>query len=137
MKANIASLAVLLVILAILIYDSPHVEWTATRIVGAVIACISLPLLVTARIQLGSSFSVRAKARKLVTTGLYSRFRNPVYLFSALFLAGLSMFVSVWGPLVVAAILVPLQAYRARQEARVLEQAFGDEYRRYREKTWF
>jgi protein-S-isoprenylcysteine O-methyltransferase Ste14 len=72
-----------------------------------------------------------------VTTGLYSRFRNPVYLFSGLFLAGLSMFVSVWGPLFIAAVLVPLQVYRGRLEERVLEQAFGDEYRRYREKTWF
>jgi len=29
-----------------------------------------------ARVQLGASFSVRAKAKKLVTTGVYSRIRN-------------------------------------------------------------
>lgn len=137
MKGNIFTLAVLLFVLVILIHDPPQVDWTATKIVGAVIAGISLPLFVLARIQLGSSFSVRPKARRLVTTGLYARFRNPVYLFSALFLAGLSMFVSVWGPLVVAAVLIPVQLLRARLEAQVLGRAFGDEYRRYREKTWF
>jgi len=29
------------------------------------------------------------------------------------------------------------QTIRARREARVLEAAFGDEYREYRRKTWF
>jgi protein-S-isoprenylcysteine O-methyltransferase Ste14 len=137
MKWNIVSLAILLVLIAIFIHDPPHVDWTATKIVGAVIAGVSLVLFVVARIQLGSSFSALPKAKRLVTKGLYSRIRNPVYLFSGTFLAGLSMFRSVWGPLFVAAVLVPVQLYRARLEAQVLERAFGDEYRRYREKTWF
>lgn len=34
-------------------------------------------------------------------------------------------------------VLVPLQYVRARREARVLEQKFGDEYRVYCKKTWF
>jgi len=29
------------------------------------------------------------------------------------------------------------QMVRARREARVLEAAFGDDYRAYRRKTWF
>ena len=137
MRSNIISLAVLLFVLVLVIHDPSHVDWTTTKVIGAVIAAISLPLFVVARVQLGSSFSVRPNARRLVTTGLYSRFRNPVYLFSTLFLAGLSMFASAWGPVIVAAILVPLQLYRSRLEAEVLEEAFGEEYRRYREKTWF
>jgi protein-S-isoprenylcysteine O-methyltransferase Ste14 len=37
-------------------------------------------------------------------------------------------------------LLVPvliLQIIRARAESRVLEEHFGDEYRRYRASTWF
>jgi protein-S-isoprenylcysteine O-methyltransferase Ste14 len=34
-------------------------------------------------------------------------------------------------------VLVAIQVVRARQEAKVLEARFGDEYREYREKTWF
>jgi protein-S-isoprenylcysteine O-methyltransferase Ste14 len=30
-----------------------------------------------------------------------------------------------------------MQIFRAKNEARVLENAFGDEYREYRRKTWF
>jgi protein-S-isoprenylcysteine O-methyltransferase Ste14 len=68
---------------------------------------------------------------------VYSRIRNPIYLFSGLLLAGLSLFAAVWGPLVLAAVLIPVQLYRTRREEQVLARAFGEEYRRYREKTWF
>jgi len=50
---------------------------------------------------------------------------------------GLSLFFSVWGPLLVAVVIVPLQVYRSRKEEQVLASAFGEEYRRYRSKTWF
>jgi protein-S-isoprenylcysteine O-methyltransferase Ste14 len=90
-----------------------------------------------ARWQLGSSFSVRAKASRLVTAGLYSRIRNPIYLFGGLMLVGLSLFFSVWGPLAVVLVIVPLQVVRARREERVLAEAFGEEYERYKSTTWF
>ena len=35
------------------------------------------------------------------------------------------------------AAVVGIQTIRARREARVLEEAFGDSYREYRRKTWF
>ena len=38
---------------------------------------------------------------------------------------------------IVLAIVVIIQAIRARREARVLEAAFGDAYRQYRSQTWF
>jgi protein-S-isoprenylcysteine O-methyltransferase Ste14 len=34
-------------------------------------------------------------------------------------------------------LLIPLQVWRARNEARVLEEKFGEEYREYRRRTWF
>ena len=33
--------------------------------------------------------------------------------------------------------LVALQSLQARREARVLERAFGDAYRDYRQRTWW
>jgi protein-S-isoprenylcysteine O-methyltransferase Ste14 len=101
-------------------------------------AVVSFTLWMFARIQLGRSFSVRAEAKALVTTGLYSKFRHPVYLFGELAFAGLFL---AWGKpipaLVYFALFIPTQIVRARKEERVLEQAFGDEYRRYRARTWF
>jgi protein-S-isoprenylcysteine O-methyltransferase Ste14 len=136
-KSNLLTLAVIIVIVASLLVYAPEVDWTTEKVIGAVIAGISFPLFVLARWQLGSSFSVKAKASRLVTTGLYSRIRNPIYLFGGLFIVGLSLFVSVWGPLVVALVIVPMQVVRARREERVLAAAFGEEYELYKSKTWF
>jgi len=136
-KSNLLTLAVIIVTVASLLVYAPEVDWSAEKVIGAVIAGISFPSFVLARWQLGSSFSVKAKASRLVTTGLYSRIRNPIYLFGGLFIGGLSLFLSPWGPLVVALVIVPMQVMRARREERVLAEAFGQEYERYKSKTWF
>jgi protein-S-isoprenylcysteine O-methyltransferase Ste14 len=136
-KSNLLTLAVIVVIVASLLVYAPEVDWSTAKVIGAVIAGISFPLFALARWQLGSSFSVKAKASRLVTTGLYSRIRNPIYLFGGLFIVGLSLFLSPWGPLAVALVIVPLQVVRARREERVLAEAFGEEYERYKSKTWF
>jgi protein-S-isoprenylcysteine O-methyltransferase Ste14 len=137
MRSNLLTLGIAILMIAMLLALTPDMVWSTARIVGAVIVGVSFPLFVLARWQLGSSFSIKAKAGALVTTGLYSRIRNPIYLFGGLVVVGLSLFVAVWGPLVVAAVILPLQIYRARKEEQVLASAFGDEYRRYKSKTWF
>jgi protein-S-isoprenylcysteine O-methyltransferase Ste14 len=136
-KSNLLTLAVIIVIVASLLVYAPEVDWSTAKVIGAVLVGISFPLFVLARWQLGSSFSVKAKANRLVTTGLYSRLRNPIYLFGGLFIVGLSLFLSPWGPLVVALVIVPMQVMRARREERVLAEAFGEEYERYKSNTWF
>jgi protein-S-isoprenylcysteine O-methyltransferase Ste14 len=137
MKANMITLAVVLVAVGLLVLHAREVEWNAARILGGTIAAVFLPLFVLAKIQLGASFSIGAKAQKLVTTGLYARIRNPIYFFGGLVIVGLSLFLSSWGPLAVVLVIVPLQKIRARNEAQVLTEAFGEEYLRYRSKTWF
>lgn len=112
-------------------------SWDAARIAGLVLALVAGSLLLTARIQLGNAVSFGAEAHKLITTGLYSKFRNPVYFFGVLTIAGLGLYTHSWPLLAAAVIVTPLQFVRARNEAKVLEQTFGDEYRAYRAKTWF
>jgi protein-S-isoprenylcysteine O-methyltransferase Ste14 len=137
MKLNLITLAMLIVAVVWACLYAPSVEWNAVKIVGAAIAGVSLVLLIVARLQLGAAFSVRAKAKKLVTTGIYSRIRNPIYVFGELLLIGASMLVERWEILLLVAVLVPLQMVRARREARVLAAAFGEEYARYKAGTWF
>lgn len=104
---------------------------------GGVLLLIGLPLLVLARRQLGSAFSVTPQARGLVTTGLYSRIPHPMYVFLDLALLGvIIMFREVW-LLIAWAGLVAAQTLQARREAKVLEGAFGDAYRDYRKRTWW
>ncbi len=137
MKLNLITLAVLIVGAILMGVRVRGMEWDGVRVAGASIAGVSMALLVVARLQLGAAFSVRAKAKKLVTTGIYSRIRNPIYVSGALFLVGLSMLLERWEVLLLFAALVPIQVVRARKEARVLAAAFGEEYERYRAGTWF
>ena len=111
--------------------------WTPLRIAGLAIVVVALPLFVLARIQLGRAFSIRAKATTLVTTGLYSRIRNPIYVFGGLTVAGFFLWAGKPVFLLVFLILIPLQLRRIHNEEKVLEQQFGAAYLEYKQKTWF
>lgn len=137
MKANLITLLVVIVALAFGIAEFWHQPWTPMRVAGAVIGVPSLALLILARLQLGGSFSVRAKAQALVTHGLYSRIRNPIYVFGGLAIMGIFLFLGLPRYLWVFVVLIPLQIYRARKEEQVLAAKFGDEYREYKARTWF
>ena len=137
MKANVITLVVIVGMTVWLAAHVGSVAWTPVKVVGGVMAAAGVVLLIVARLQLGAAFSVRAKAKTLVTTGLYSRIRNPIYVFSAMFLVGLVIVSERWVLLLPIALLIPMQVVRARKEERVLSAAFGEEYERYRAGTWF
>jgi protein-S-isoprenylcysteine O-methyltransferase Ste14 len=107
------------------------------RWLGLLLCVLGWAGVCLARYTLGRSFSIRPKATALVTTGIYSRIRNPVYIFGEILLAGVAII--LWSPYLVVMMiaLIPIQVLRARTEARVLEEKFGEEYRAYRRRTWF
>jgi protein-S-isoprenylcysteine O-methyltransferase Ste14 len=111
--------------------------WNAARLAGFCMAFPAAVLLFTVRWQLGKSFSVTPQARELITWGLYSKIRNPIYVFSALLLLGVLIALQYRYAFLLLLVLVPIQIARARQEAKVLEARFGEEYRTYRNGTWF
>jgi protein-S-isoprenylcysteine O-methyltransferase Ste14 len=123
-----------LALLVVAVWKRPH---STVLMAAVVVAAVAFPLWILARVQLGTAFSFRAKADHLVTTGLYSRIRHPVYLFGSI--AGLAsvLALQVWWILGVALLLEPLTIVRAIREERVLASAFGDEYASYRTRTWF
>ncbi len=126
------ALVLLVWILAVL-----NTPWNTQRYVGTVLVILGAMFIVIARYQLGKSFSITPQARQLVTQGIYSKIRNPIYVFGSVLFAGLILVLqrpSLW---ILLAVVVIAQTLRARKEARVLEAAFGDAYREYRRKTWF
>jgi protein-S-isoprenylcysteine O-methyltransferase Ste14 len=137
MKANVITFVAIVALAVWLAMHASSVQWTPVKIGGAVIAAVGLVLLLLARLQLGRSFAVKAKAKKLVTTGLYSRIRNPIYVFSAMFLSGIAIATGHPVLLFFLLVLVPVQIIRARKEEQVLTEAFGEEYVRYKAGTWF
>lgn len=125
--------AVLLVAAFVLMQGQP---WTAMRVAGVALMVPGFVLWGIAHVELGDSFSVRAEARQLVTRGLYSRFRSPIYLFGGIGIAGFILAIERPWFLLLFLVMIPLQIVRSRREARVLEEKFGDEYREYARHTW-
>jgi protein-S-isoprenylcysteine O-methyltransferase Ste14 len=119
-----------------IVFSRPEV-WDLQRYVGSALLLAGIAGIATARFQLGRSFSLRPEARELVTQGIYSKIRNPIYVFGVVMLAGITL--ALHRPMLwlLLPVVVIMQTVRARREAQVLEAAFGDAYREYRRKTWF
>jgi protein-S-isoprenylcysteine O-methyltransferase Ste14 len=132
----LVTIAPLIAIFGLLLYSGQSLPLTPTRTVGYILLITGIVVLTIARFNLGNSFSVQPKARELVTSGIYSKFRHPVYVFSGVALAGAALVAD--RPLLLV-LLIPLafmQIRRARKEEAVLHAAFGKRYEEYRRNTW-
>ena len=123
--------------IGVVLFELRPAVWSVINIAGVGLTMPAFALWATARLQLGDSFSVSAQARNLVTHGLYSKIRNPVYVFGTLFIVGVALAINRPLLLLVLPVILPMQVIRARAEAKVLEAKFGDAYREYRSHTWF
>jgi len=131
------ALQLIAVILFVWVLARLRTPWNAQRYAGTVLVILGITFILIARYQLGKSFSITPQAHKLVTTGIYSKIRNPIYVFGTVLFAGLILILQrplLW---VLLGVVIVAQMLRARKEAAVLESAFGDAYREYRRKTWF
>jgi protein-S-isoprenylcysteine O-methyltransferase Ste14 len=135
-RIRIAALILLLCLFAYLFWTHPPQPWTWMQTLGLCMMLVGFPLWLLAHIQLGASFGVAARARVLVTRGLYAKIRSPIYVFGAIGIAGAILFKARPLLLLVFVVLIPLQIVRTRKEARVLEAKFGEEYRNYARRTW-
>jgi protein-S-isoprenylcysteine O-methyltransferase Ste14 len=139
MQALKSALLLLFMILVLMVafMASRELPWTPMRIAGAIIAIPAFILWFIARVQLGKSFSITPQAKELVTHGLYSKIRNPVYFFGLLFIAGLFLYIGRPWLLLLFVLLIPLQLFRIKKEEKVLQEKFGETYLEYKKSTWF
>jgi protein-S-isoprenylcysteine O-methyltransferase Ste14 len=137
-KQNLISILQVVVVCYVLWYlFTFRRPWDWRRELGTALLLIGIIGIGVARFQLGRSFSIRPEAHRLVTNGIYSKVRNPIYAFGTISISGFVLIIhKPVGWLFVIAVII-LQTIRAHREARVLEAAFGDAYREYRRKTWF
>ncbi|MEW6298155.1 MAG: isoprenylcysteine carboxylmethyltransferase family protein [Thermodesulfobacteriota bacterium] len=109
------------------------------RYLGLASLTVGAGIRVAGMIQLGDLFSgfvAVQKAHRLITTGCYRWVRHPIYTGSLLALGGLflvfrSQLIVLFLPLYTAGTL-----WRIADEERLLAEAFGQEYERYRARTW-
>src|SRR6266496_2371539 len=126
---NIALTLIVGLALFSIVWSHRSNSWTPVQIVGLSLMVMGFVFWTLARFQLGNSLTVSAQARQLVTRGLYSKIRNPIYVFGSILIAGLILLLGrpMW--LLVFAVIIPLQLWRAGKESQVLETEFGEAYR--------
>lgn len=131
---DIAVFAIYLAFFAFGVLTSPH---NPLSIVSLILSGVCAILWFVARLQLGDAFTVGAEARHLVTRGLYSKIRHPIYLFGTSAFLFVVLALQGWPALLIWAIVILIQVFRVRREERVLADTFGEEYAVYRRGTWF
>jgi len=60
-----------------------------------------------------------------------------MYVFSALLIFGFLLALQKPALFLLLAIVIPMQIIRARKEAQILEDKFGETYLQYKQSTWF
>jgi protein-S-isoprenylcysteine O-methyltransferase Ste14 len=115
------------------------IDGNAVRWPGAALFALGGALRLWPVYVLGDRFSglvAIQPGHQLVTTGIYSRIRNPSYLGLLINSLGWSLaFRSGIGVLMTATLIPPLVA-RMRAEERLLTSEFGAEYETFRARTW-
>ncbi|MBP1636755.1 MAG: Phospholipid methyltransferase [Acidobacteria bacterium] len=131
--------------LAVVVLAAASAAWVLMRqgtagqtlAAGLALLAVGLPLVVVSRIQLGRAFSVAPRATVLVARGVYSKIPHPMYAFLDVALLGLVILLRRRWLVAAWLALVAVHVWAAHREGRVLEQAFGEEYRRYRAQAWW
>ena len=87
----------------------------------------------------GTNVQTVLPATALVTTGIYARSRNPIYVALTTIYLGLALALNaVWALGLLVPVLVVMHYGVIRREERYLERKFGDAYRDYsaRVRRW-
>ena len=104
-------------------------------VVGAVLMAAAMRRFAAA----GTNVPTVLPSTALVTTGIYARSRNPIYLGLTAIYAGLAVALNAWwSVLLLVPVLVIMQVGVIKREERYLERKFGDAYRDYssRVRRW-
>lgn len=124
-----------LFVASVFFYNYRNATWNLVSIIGLVLFLASYGFWILARVQLGKYFSVKAEARGLVTSGLYKKFRNPVYIFSTLATLGAILPSNSKMQYVLLILIIIMQIVRAKKEQALLKKTFGVSYDMYAAKT--
>ena len=117
-------------------YGIPSAMWVRYLYIGFGVIALFIGIKLIVEATAGSVINENLQMGKLVTTGIYSKTRNPIYggyIFictSALFFSGnafmYALLIIYW---------VFLKEFMKKTEEVLLEQRFGDAYTKYRDKT--
>lgn len=114
--------------------DLPLVELLAGVLVGGGVLLMGLALLELRRAR--TTIVPHMEPEALVTTGVFARTRNPIYLGDACVLAGLILFWKAWPSLALVPLFVWLITDRfIRPEEERLRARFGARFEHWAQRT--
>jgi protein-S-isoprenylcysteine O-methyltransferase Ste14 len=116
-----------------------HENWTL-RWIGFAFTALGIGLTILARNHLGVNWSDKVEIQEnhvLIHTGPYAFFRHPIYSGVLTAIAGTAFAMGRWRCLIAFVLILTSYCIKAKKEERVLESAFGDEYRKYERGTGF
>ncbi len=133
----------LIILLTPVGYDWPlgaffRVTPPVVKVIGLLITGFGVAFAIWARARLGANWSGIPSVKKghtLITGGPYSIVRHPIYTGLLFGVTGSALVLGTYGSLVVILATVVVISIRIRQEERLMQEKFGDEYRDYRGRT--
>jgi protein-S-isoprenylcysteine O-methyltransferase Ste14 len=106
--------------------------------IGFFIGAIGVVIVITGIMTLGEYFTTSINPKGLVTHGIYSKIRHPIFIGVILVYLGIVLiFQSIYGLLLVIFVLIPFYIYSAIEEEKMLSKKFKDKYTAYKKKTLF
>ncbi|OBH04587.1 MULTISPECIES: isoprenylcysteine carboxylmethyltransferase family protein [unclassified Mycobacterium] len=110
-------------------FHSPVLEW-----LGVALCLAGLGILVLSLVSFGKSFRVgidAAQPGRLVTTGVFARSRNPIYVGFFVFLVGQLLVFPNWVPLIYLVAATALFHRQVLREEEFMRQRYGHLYADY------
>lgn len=108
-------------------------------LVGIAAIGAGLTILIAAMRQFrkaGTNVPTPLPTTAIVTDGIYNYSRNPIYVALSLLYAGIGLAAdSLWVLVLLAPVLLIVRFGVIAREERYLEEKFGDDYRRYKERV--
>jgi protein-S-isoprenylcysteine O-methyltransferase Ste14 len=133
---NSGVLLTILVLTIIFRYQFNSSEYLRT--IGFIIGAIGVVILITGILTLGKYFTASLTPKGLVTHGIYSKIRHPIFIGVILVYLGMELiFQSIYGLFLVFFVLIPFYIYSAIEEEKMLSKTFKDKYTMYKKKTLF
>ena len=112
---------------------------SSMNIAGALLFTASLVVRLSAHVTINTNYSWTLEIREghtLVEDGLYRYVRHPIYLGTFIGVMAIPVYTSSLLGFLLSFLAIPVLNYRIGIEERMLIEEFGEEYERYRERTW-
>ena len=109
------------------------------NVAGALMFIVSLIIRLSAHVTINTNYSWTLEIRErhtLVEDGLYRYVRHPIYFGTFIGVMAIPIYMSSLPGFLLCFLAIPVLNYRIGIEERMLIEEFGEEYERYKERTW-